>query len=112
MGGLDLPVEDDKAKIEEIELEAKSRQVFNPMEKTYDERKRRVTDLRECNRVTLPKPLLEIEEAKIEIRRGLHTEIFNNYRKEHCTKDGRQRSNLTKEEEEGLRSLEKRIKTW
>ena len=109
--GLDLPVEDDKAKIEEIELEAKSRQVFNPMEKTYDERKRRVTDLRECNRVTLPKPLPEIEEAKIEIRRGLHTEIFNNYRKEHCTKDGRQRSNLTKEEEEGLRSLEKRIKT-
>ena len=42
----------DKERIEEIELEAKSRQVFDPIEKTYNERKRRAPDLRECNRVT------------------------------------------------------------
>ena len=39
----------DKERIEEIELEAKSRQVFDPIEKTYNERKRRATDLREFN---------------------------------------------------------------
>ena len=48
----------------EIEIEARSRQVFNPVDKEYDERKRRVTDLKECNRVTLPKPLPASEEAK------------------------------------------------
>ena len=39
----------------EKELEAKERQVFCPVEKRYDERKRRVTDLVEYSRVTLPK---------------------------------------------------------
>ena len=46
---------------EEIEIEemqeAELRQVFNPIEKTYDARKMRVTDLEINSRVTLPKGL-------------------------------------------------------
>ena len=97
-------------KIEEIEMEAKTRQVFNPIEKEYDERKRRVTDLRECTRVTLPKPLPAAEEAKIELRRNIHTEIFEKFREENCKKTGEQKNNLTKDEQDGLKSLEKKIK--
>ena len=39
------------------ELEARFRQTYDPEQKVYDGRKRRVTDLKENNRVTLPKPL-------------------------------------------------------
>ena len=101
---------DEEKHTEEIEMEARTRQVFNPVEKEYDERKRRVTDLKECSRVTLPKPLPAAEEAKIELRRNIHTEIYENFRKENCNKAGEQRSNLTREEQEGLKSLEKKIK--
>ena len=37
-------------------IEAKTRQTFDPEARTYDDRKRRVTDLKECSRVTLPRP--------------------------------------------------------
>ena len=103
-------IDEESDKVKEIEIEAKSRQVFDPVEKEYDERKRRVTDLKECNRVTLPKPLPASEEAKIELRKNTHTEIFENYRRENCNKFGEQKSNLTKDEREGLKSLEKKIK--
>ena len=51
------------------EDEARCRQVFDPVEGVFDDRKRRVTDLDECNRVTLPKPLPVNEEALLELRR-------------------------------------------
>ena len=51
------------------EEEARTRQVFDPIQKIYNEQKRRVTDLPECGRVTLPKPLPVSEEALIELRR-------------------------------------------
>ena len=50
------------------ELEAKSRQIFDSIEKRYDDRNRRATDLVECSRVTLPKPLNITREAQIEMR--------------------------------------------
>ena len=34
----------------------------------------------------------------------------NNYREEHCNKWGDQKSNLTEEEEKGLKILKKRVK--
>ena len=58
------------------ELDAQCRQIFDPVEKVFDDRKRRVTDLRECTRVTLPKPMKERDEALIEIRRGVIEKIF------------------------------------
>ena len=57
------------------ELEIRSRMTFDPINRIYDDRKRRVTDLDECSRVTLPKPLPTKEETLIEMRRGIHAKI-------------------------------------
>ena len=91
------------------EEEARLRQIYDPVENRYDDRKRRVTDLPECNRVTLPKPLRVQREAEIEIRRELHNKIYQQYRREHCKENGDQENNLTAEEKRGLDSLRKRI---
>ena len=96
--------------IQENEIyEAKSRQVFDYHDKKYDARKRRATDLKECARVTLPKPLNSQEEANIEIRKKTQMEIFRNYVKNNTGKNGDQESCLTQEEKIGLKSLQKRI---
>ena len=87
------------------EEEARSRQVFDPERKLYDERKRRATDIKECSRVTLPKPLGIVREAQIETRREIHKKIFAQYKREKCNKDGEQEKNLTEEEQKGLKSL-------
>ena len=91
------------------EENAKSRQVYDPQTKEYDERKRRVTDLKECSRVTLPKPLNITREAQIQTRREIHSKIFRQYVQENCKKEGEQKTNLTEQEERGLKSLMKRI---
>ena len=74
----------------------------------FDDRKRRVTDLKECNRVTLPKPMKEIDEALIEIRRDAIGKIFGEHRDANCKKDV-QPNNSTQAEAEGLESLQKKI---
>ena len=102
--------ENNENKQKEKEQEARARQVFCPVEKRYDERKRRVTDLVECSRVTLPKPLSTVREAQIEVRREVHDRIFQEYRREHCNQQGEQETNLMPEEKRGLESLLKRIK--
>ena len=91
------------------EEEARTRQIFCPIDKIYDERNRRVTDLVECNRVTLPKPISIEREAQIEMRRTLHEKIYQEFRRERCNDRGEQESNLTEEEEKGLKSLQRRI---
>lgn len=103
--------EDIKRRQEEREEEddAKTRQTFDPINKIYDDRKRRVTDLAECSRVTLPKPMQIEEEALIEIRRNMHKKIFSQHREEN-TDNGKQESNLSEEERKGLRSILKRIR--
>ena len=108
----------DEAEIEKAEIEkeksdeeaAKCRQVFDPINNTFDQRKRRVTDLVECSRVVLPKPLGVNREAQIENRRQVHEKIYQDYRKEFCKKNGDQVENLTASEKKGLESLKKRIK--
>ena len=92
-----------------LENEARGRQVFNPVDKKYDSRKRRVTDLRECTRITLPKPLSAEEEALLESRRSSQQEIFKEYIAKNTDKNGVQKSNLTREESQGLKSLMKKI---
>ena len=91
------------------EIEAEERMVYNPKDDIFDGRKRRVTDLRECARVTLPKPLSDDEESKLEVRKRAQKEVFEKYRKENTTKKGEQKSNLTRKELLGLKSLQKRI---
>ena len=64
-------VEDlDESQEKEIEkLEAQTRQIYDPRTRTYDDRKRRATDLKECARVTLPRPSETKHEAMFEMRR-------------------------------------------
>ena len=93
----------------EEDLEAKTRQVYNPIEDTYDSRKRKVTDLKECSRITLPRPISPDEEAALEIRKNSQMKIFKEYCKENTNKKGEIKSNLTRQEPMGLKSLQKRI---
>ena len=92
------------------ELEARCRQVFDPETKEYDARRKRVTDLQECSRVTLPKPLSAENEAKLELRKATQMEIFKEYLAKNTDKKNNQKSNLTRQEQEGLKTLQKRIK--
>jgi hypothetical protein len=58
----------------------------------------------------LPKPLQTSDEVFMETRRKYHMSVFNSYRPQNCNKWGEQKTNLTEEEAEGLKSLRKRIK--
>ena len=91
-------------------LLARGRQVYKPLEKTFDYRLKRTTDLKENSRVMLPKPLPTSEEAGLDTRRRTHMSMFNNYKEKNCNKWGDQKSNLTEKEEKGLKTLRKRIK--
>ena len=93
------------------EMEAKNRMIFDPTEKVFDNRKKRATDLKECARVTLPRPLSPDEESKLEVRKRIQKETFEKFRRENTNKRGEQKSNLTPEEKVGLKSLQKRIKS-
>ena len=97
-------------RIESELIEAENRMVFDPRERVHDNRKKRATDLRECARVTLPKPLTPEEESRIEVRKRTQKETYESYRKKNTNKKGDQKSNLTKGEKNGLKSLQKRIK--
>ena len=72
-------------------------------------RNRRATDLVECSRVTLPKPLSITREAQIEMRRELHNKIYQEYREEACNTKGEQQAEISEEERTGLENLKKRI---
>ena len=102
----------EKERIDELsaEQEARSRQFYDPEENVYDYRKKRVTDIRENARVTLPRPVLEIQEAGIALRRDSFNNITNKYIEEHCNEKNEQEPNLTKGESRGLKSLQRRIK--
>ena len=101
--------EEEKERIEEIE--AKSRQTFDPEERIYDARKRRVTDLKENARVTLPKPAGTAHEAGIEMRRNMFNKTVKEFIESFCDEGGEQESNLSEQEKRGLRSLRKRIQS-
>ena len=88
--------------------DAKGRQVYNPETKEYDERRWRVTDMPECTRIHLPRPLEVKREAEIEMRRETHARTSRQYRERNCDEKGEQVDNLTQQERRGLRSLEKR----
>ena len=100
----------EKERKEDENITAQGRMIYDPCEKVFDGRKRRVTDLKECTRVTLPKPLSAEEESKIEVRKRTQKEIFEKFRKNNTNSKGEQKSNLTQSEQKGLRSLRKRIK--
>ena len=100
--------EEEKERFEAIE--AKERQFYDPEEKRFNYNKKRVTDLRENARVTLPKPASEIHEAGIEIRRNNLKRTVREFMEKECNGTKNQKPNLTKNEKDGLISLQKRIK--
>ena len=100
----------DEERKKDEEIEATNRMIYNNKDKILDNRKRRVTDLQECARVTLPRPLGVDEEAKIEVRKRTHKAVYDKYRKEHTNNRGEQKTNLTEQESRGLKSLQERIK--
>ena len=109
--GIEVEEEVDEELEEEMEkVEARSRQIYDPKTRTYDDQRRRVTDLKECSRVTLPKPLDINNEALIEMRRSTNDKIYENHREKECNKKGEVEGNLSEDEKEGLRSLQKRMK--
>ena len=65
--------------------------------------------MKECARITLPRPLNTREEAMLETRKRSQKEIFKENINKNTNKNSEQVSNLTKEEQEGLESLRKRI---
>ena len=104
----------DEEKEIQDKIEAESRQVFNPIEKSLDYTKRRVTDLKENAKIHLPKPLEVKEESKIELRREIHTNVFRDFVQKEC-KEGRgeewnQKTNFTTKERRGIKKLKARIK--
>ena len=109
--GIEVEEEVDEELEEEMEkVEARSRQIYDPKTRTYDDQRRRVTDLKECSRVTLPKPLDINNEALIEMRRSTNDKIYEEHREKECNKKGEVEGNLSEDEKEGLRSLQKRMK--
>ena len=94
---------------EDEEFTARTRQVFDPETRQYDARKRRVTDLKECSRITLPRPLSPEEEATLEVRKRSQMKIFKEYLDKNTNKKGEPKTNLTPEESQGLKSLQKKI---
>ena len=100
--------EDEKER-EEMELaDAMSWEVFDPVEKVFNMQKRRVTDLAHNAYVILP-PAQPIEyESLLELRRLKQSQVFREYREEHCDDQGRQKSNITRQQAEGLKKLKKR----
>ena len=97
----------EKREMKELE-DAKGRQVYNPETREYDERRWRVTDMPECTRIHLPRPLEVKREAEIELRRETHARASRQYRERNCDEKGEQMDNLTQQERRGLKSLEKR----
>ena len=100
----------DEERKEDEHITAQARMIYDPCNKVFDVRRRRVTDLKECSRITLPKPLDAEDESKIEVRKRTQKEIFEKFRVENTNKKGEQKSNLTADEKIGLKSLQKRIK--
>ena len=75
--------------------------IFDPIRKTVNLGKRRVTDLKENTRVNLPKALSPSDEAKLDVRLEGYREVFQEYKQEACKNPvkGKQMINLTRSEE-------------
>ena len=78
--------------------------VYDPVNRVYDARKMKVTNLGENTRRTLPNPLKPVQE----VRREEYMKVFRDY-SEQERKNGGRRTNLTDSENKGMKSLKRRI---
>ena len=97
---------------EEEEYEdAKRRIVYDRGGHTWSYSKKRVSDLKGNSHVILPGKSKNFDqEANLEMLRTEMMACYREYWGKNCDERGRQKSNLTKEEERGLKSLKKRVK--
>ena len=107
--------EENKIMEEEIEEQrlidyAKSRMIYDPLEAKINLSKRRATDQKSNARVIFPRRSSFDTEAKIETLRTEVMAEFRKFRDEKCGKGGKLPSNLTKNQQKGLKSLLKRVK--
>ena len=102
----DTEILERKAEIES----AKTRLVFDGDTAVLDMAKMRCTDAKQNARVVLPKSMSFNKESKVEVRRAEWNREFDKFVSENCNKDGKQTMNLDKDEIEGMKSLQKRIK--
>ena len=110
---LNLFYTEEELRLEKIEKqldEAKMRQIYDDEERSLNFAKRRVSDIKGNARVILPKRMRDFElETRLETLRVECRGVFSEYMAKNCNKYGAQRSNLTKGELKGLKSLKKRI---
>ena len=98
--------------IEDEEMkEARSRAIHDYEENSLDFSKKRVTDVKGNSRVILPKYMKNFDlEARLEVFRVECRGVFKKYMTDNCGKYGQQKSNLSKAQLKGLKSLKQRIK--
>ena len=89
--------------------EESSREVFDEINKTLDFRKLKVTDMKDNPRVVLPSPRPPGEEAALTAKEQLWNEAVEDYARKKCN-NGRQKSNMTRQEEIGTKKLQERKK--
>ena len=89
---------------------ARSRAPYDHTLHELDLGRRRATDCKGNARVILPRAMTTKEESALMVKGQGLLSTFNAYVTWNCNKEGEQRTNLTKEQEEGLKSLRKRTK--
>ena len=99
----------DNEELEELEnlekLDAEGRRIYDPIGKSFDYGNKRVTDLPENSKVTLPKPCDPKTESSIELLKSSILKSFKKCQSKYCNEKGEQKSNLTNAEQRGLRKL-------
>ena len=84
--------------------------IFNSDDKSLNFARKRVTDIKGNSRVILPKKVKNFDlEARLEMFRTECMGTFKQFMSENCGKYGKQKSNLTKAQLKGLKSLKTRI---
>ena len=88
---------------------ARPRLAFDDSTRTLHLGGKRVTDYRQNSKVHLPGPLGPVPEANMALRKAKYLEVFQDHLDKNCRK-GCQEQNLSKSQQAGLKSLQKRIK--
>ena len=101
--------EDEEPDKEMEMLDLYSRETYDPVNKVFDFRKKRTTDIKTNQRVYLPEPRPMREESELSVRNDIWEAELRKYRSEHCDEEDVQTdSNLTASEKRGLKKLKKR----
>ena len=102
-------IEQERVALLAEEMGAQQRMVYNSEDNTWDARGLRVTDYKHNSRVIFPKAMQGEKESNLEVMRS---ELLHHHREwvaNHCNCKGEQTANLSKAEQEGLKSIQKRV---